>query len=61
MCAISLGAPNLALRFANKRATSLPGDNETEYINQVCEVTRVFSDDLFAVFMDANRKATLIG
>ena len=31
VCAISLGARNLELRLANKRATSLPGDGETEY------------------------------
>ena len=31
VCAISLGARNLEQRFANKRATSLPGDDETEY------------------------------
>ena len=31
MCAISLGARDLALCFANKRATSLPGDGEMEY------------------------------
>ena len=29
VCAISLGASNLELRFANKHATSLPGDDET--------------------------------
>ena len=28
---ISLGAGDLELRFANIRATSLPGDDETEY------------------------------
>ena len=31
MCAISLGASDLELCFANKRATSLPGDDEMEY------------------------------
>ena len=36
MCAragvrVSFGARDLELRFANKRATSLPGDDETEY------------------------------
>ena len=34
VCVISLGAPNLELRFANKRATSLPGDGEREYSNE---------------------------
>ena len=29
---ISLGARDLELRFANKRATSLPRDDETEYM-----------------------------
>ena len=29
VCAISLGASDLELRFANKRTTSLPGDDET--------------------------------
>ena len=28
---ISLGTGDLELHFANKRATSLPGDGETEY------------------------------
>ena len=31
VCAISLGAHDLELPFANKHATSLPGDGETEY------------------------------
>ena len=31
VCEISLGAHGLELHFANKRATSLPGDGETEY------------------------------
>ena len=33
VCAISLGAHDLALHLANKRATSLPEDSETEYSN----------------------------
>ena len=32
VCAISLGARDLALRLAIKRTTSLPEDSETEYI-----------------------------
>ena len=36
MCTVSLGARNLDLRFGNKRATSLPGDGETEYSYCVC-------------------------
>ena len=32
VCPISLGSFDLELCFANKRATSLPGDSETEYI-----------------------------
>ena len=31
MFEIPLGAHDLELRFANMRATSLPGDDETEY------------------------------
>ena len=31
VCEISLGAHDLELRFSNERATSLPGDGETEY------------------------------
>ena len=31
MCAVSLGAYDLELRFGNKRAALLPGDGETEY------------------------------
>ena len=31
VCTISLDARDLELRFANKRATSLPGDGETKY------------------------------
>ena len=31
VCAISLGAHDLELPFANKRATSLPEDGEPEY------------------------------
>ena len=30
VCTISLGAHDLGLRFANKLATSLPGDGEAE-------------------------------
>ena len=41
VCAISLGTRNLELRFANKRATSLPvpGGDETgnAYIREQCE------------------------
>ena len=33
VCAISLGAGDLALRLPNKRTTSLPEDSETEYNN----------------------------
>ena len=36
VCAISLGACDLELRFVNKRATSLPGDDEVEYILSTC-------------------------
>ena len=32
VCTISLGAHNSALRIVNKRAASMPGERETEYI-----------------------------
>ena len=40
MHAISLGAHDLELRVANKHATSLPGDSETEYSdgNGICKI-----------------------
>ena len=38
VCTISLAAHYLELRFANKRATSLPGDDEMEYnINKLIQ------------------------
>ena len=38
VCAIFLGARDLALHLANKRTTSLPVDGELEYIVQRCQV-----------------------
>ena len=36
MCTILLGTHDLKLRFANKRAMSLPEDGETEHRPKVC-------------------------
>ena len=44
MRVISLGAHDLELRIANKRATSLPGDDETEYrtdINKLLDIWKM--------------------
>ena len=38
VCAISLGAHDLALRLANKRTTSLPEDSEPEYRKNVSTI-----------------------
>ena len=43
MCAISPGAQDLALRFANARATSLSGGRETGY-NCKCIIVKLYKD-----------------
>ena len=41
MCAVPLGARDLALRLANKRTTSLPEDSDTEYGERIVIVKDV--------------------
>ena len=53
VCAISLGWHNLELRFANKRATSLPGVGETEYTQQTQKIRSYFGNHWFRSYRDA--------